>query len=211
MPAARDDGEASSRPAAVIGLGNPGRRYARTRHNVGFWLVDELARRSDARLRSERKLGGELGDVWLAGERLRAFKPQTYVNRSGQAVAALAKFFRLPAAALLVVHDDLDLPPGTARLKRGGGHAGHNGLRDIVSHMGADFARLRLGIGHPGAREGVVDYVLGDPGREESRALHEAIGAGIDALETWLARGFERAQQDLNSRPGPGGSADAGS
>jgi len=210
MPASRDDGEASSRPAAVIGLGNPGRGYAATRHNVGFWLVDELASRFGARLRGERKLGGELGEAWLAGERLRIFKPQTYVNRSGQALAALASFFRLPAASLLVVHDDLDLPPGTARLKRGGGHAGHNGLRDIVSHMGADFPRLRLGIGHPGERAGVVDYVLSRPGREDTEAIREAIDAGIDALETWLARGFERAQQDLNSRPGPAGSADAG-
>lgn len=211
MPAGREDDGAPGRPAAVIGLGNPGAGYARTRHNAGFWLVDELASRHGAQLRTERKLGGELGEVWMAGERLRVFKPHTYVNRSGQALAALASFFRLSVSTLLVAHDDLDLPPGTARLKRGGGHAGHNGLRDIVSHMGADFPRLRLGIGHPGSRDGVVSYVLTRPGRDEAAAIHDAIDAGIEALETWLSHGFERAQQDLNSRPGPAGSADAGS
>jgi len=167
----------------VVGLGNPGPKYEATRHNAGFWFIDELARRAGATFRPEKKFCGEVariqspaGDCWL-------LKPMTYMNHSGRAVSALCNFYRIDPAQLLVVYDELDLPSGTLRLKSGGGHGGHNGMRDICSALGSrDFLRLRIGIGHPGHKEAVVGYVLSKPGREE----HQALEAGIDeALGHW--------------------------
>ncbi len=164
----------------VVGLGNPGPRYADTRHNVGFWFVDRLAQRHGAVLRAENKFSGEVarihtetGECWL-------LKPMTYMNHSGRAVGAFARFYRIPPERLLVVHDELDLAPGTIRLKCGGGHGGHNGLRDIIAVLGSkDFVRARIGIGHPGHRDVVTDHVLSRPGRIEQ----EAIERGLDELE----------------------------
>ena len=167
----------------VVGLGNPGPKYEDTRHNAGFWFADRLAREHDVVLRAENKFSGELarmrttqGECWL-------LKPMTYMNHSGRAVAALCNFYRIPASALLVVYDELDLAPGMMRLKNGGGHGGHNGLRDICSALGTkDFARLRIGIGHPGHKDAVVGYVLSRAGKQE----HAAIEIGIDeALRHW--------------------------
>ncbi len=163
----------------MVGLGNPGPRYVRTRHNVGFWFVERIAREAGAVFRPESKFFAEACELRLEGERLRVFKPQTFMNRSGQAVAALARFYRLPPETILVVHDEVDLPPGTVRLKEGGGHAGHNGLRDIISGLGsADFVRLRIGVGHPGHKDDVHDYVLGVATADEGRAIE----AGFDEL-----------------------------
>ena len=164
----------------VVGLGNPGPKYAETRHNVGFWLVDRLARRYGATLRAENKFSGELarmrseaGECWL-------LKPMTYMNNSGRAVSALARFYKIPLEQILVVHDELDLAPGVVRLKKGGGHGGHNGLRDIVSAMGGkDFYRARIGIGHPGHKDAVTDYVLSRPYKAEQAAIEQ----GLDELE----------------------------
>ena len=167
----------------VVGLGNPGPKYAETRHNAGFWFIDELARANGVVMRAENKFSGELarirgpaGDCWL-------LKPMTYMNHSGRSVSALCSFYRIPPAQLLVVYDELDLAPGMMRLKSGGGHGGHNGLRDICSALGSkDFLRLRMGIGHPGHKDAVVDYVLSRPGKTE----HAAIDAGIgEALRHW--------------------------
>ena len=168
---------------AVVGLGNPGPKYSDTRHNAGFWFVDELARTHGGIMRPENKFSGEVarirgpaGDCWL-------LKPTTYMNHSGRAVAALCNFYRIQPSQLLVAYDELDLAPGTLRLKSGGGHGGHNGMRDICSALGTrDFQRLRIGIGHPGHKEAVVGYVLSRPGRDEHQAIENGIG---EALRQW--------------------------
>jgi PTH1 family peptidyl-tRNA hydrolase len=185
----------------VAGLGNPGREYVHTRHNAGFWFADVLAERLGARFGHEGRFVSEVarsGDVRIA-------KPQTFMNASGHAVAQLSRFFGIDAAQILVVHDELDLPPGEARLKLGGGVAGHNGLRDIRAALGtADFWRLRLGIGHPRdsalPQQAVVDYVLKPPRIEEMEAIVAAIARAADAWPD-IARGdMERAMQDLHTR-----------
>jgi peptidyl-tRNA hydrolase, PTH1 family len=173
----------------VAGLGNPGRDYAATRHNAGFWFADALAAKLASSFAHEAKFGG---DVAKAGA-LRLIKPMTFMNLSGRAVGAVARFFAIPAAQILVVHDELDLLPGKAKMKFGGGHAGHNGLRDIEAQLGsADFWRLRLGIGHPRDSElfqqEVVDYVLKPPRAEELVAIRGAIQRGLAAW-TDIARG----------------------
>ena len=167
----------------VVGLGNPGPQHRRTRHNVGFWFVDELASRGGSSFRSESKFFGESCEVFLDGVKLRLLKPQTFMNRSGQAVGAFTHFFQLPLESVLVVHDEIDLPPGTLRLKQGGGHGGHNGVRDIVACLGSsEFARLRIGIGHPGHKDDVHDYVLRPPTKEQEEAMLNSLD---EALEVW--------------------------
>ena len=184
----------------VAGLGNPGREYANTRHNAGFWFVDQLAGRLSASFSAEPKFGG---DVAKAGA-LRLVKPMTFMNLSGRSVAGLARFFTIGPAEILVVHDELDLLPGKAKMKFGGGHAGHNGLRDIQAQMGTpDFWRLRIGIGHPRdselSQQDVVDYVLKPPRVDERAAIDEAMHR---ALKAWpaLAQGdMEEAMMTLHT------------
>jgi len=188
-------------PRLVVGLGNPGAEYADTRHNAGFWLCERLAALLGVELRRESRFHGIAGrsreQVWL-------LLPQTFMNCSGQSVAALARFHRIPSADMLVLHDELDLPPGALRLKFGGGLGGHNGLKDIAAHLGTqDFWRLRIGVGHPGDRNQVVDYVLKKPRREERELIEEALER---ALTAWplLARGeYPAATQKINTRPAP--------
>ncbi len=185
----------------IVGLGNPGSGYAETRHNVGFWFVDRLAARGGARFRPESRFHGDLAEASLAGERLRLFKPTTFMNLSGQAVAALARFYRYEPSAILVVHDDLDLPAGEVRLKVGGGHGGHNGLRDIVSRLGSrDFVRLRFGIGHPGHREGVTGHVLSRPAPEERDALQGALDAAEEQLACMVRGDWQAVMRHLHGR-----------
>jgi peptidyl-tRNA hydrolase, PTH1 family len=187
----------------VVGLGNPGREHEATRHNAGFWFVDALARSLGASLGQESRFHGA---VAKAPSGVRLLKPSTYMNLSGRAVAAAANFFSIAPAAILVVHDELNLPPGEARLKLGGGVAGHNGLKDIRVQLGtADFWRLRLGIGHPRdsaiPQQPVVDYVLKPPLAGERRAIEDALAR---ALAVWppLATGdFERAMTTLHTNP----------
>jgi PTH1 family peptidyl-tRNA hydrolase len=160
----------------IVGLGNPGREYETTRHNVGFWWVDELAGRENFNFRTEAKFHGMAARGQLHGHEVALLKPQTFMNLSGRAVGALAQFYKILPSEILVVHDELDLQPGIARLKMGGGHGGHNGLKDIIAQLGTkDFWRLRLGIGHPGDRAEVVNYVLNDPRREERELIEEAM------------------------------------
>ena len=185
----------------VVGLGNPGAEYAQTRHNAGFWLVEELARQHGGTFRSDSKYHGETCRIALAGQELWLLKPMTYMNRSGRAVAALSGFYKIPVPAILVVHDDLDLASGVVRLKQGGGHGGHNGLRDLIAHLGAaDFMRLRLGIGHPGTSREVVDHVLRRAPRTEQEALDQAISAALHELPRLISGVWHPVVQTLHSR-----------
>ncbi|MDS4041901.1 MAG: aminoacyl-tRNA hydrolase [Candidatus Competibacter sp.] len=191
----------SAPPRLVVGLGNPGPEYAQTRHNAGFWLTDELARQHGGRFRPESKFHGETCRIALAGQELWLLKPMTFMNRSGHAVAALARFHRIAPPEILVVHDDLDLPPGMARLKRSGGHGGHNGLRDLIAQLGGnDFPRLRLGIGHPGDSREVLDYVLRRAPQADRVLLEQAIADALRELPRLLAGQWDRATQALHSR-----------
>lgn len=190
----------SANIAAVIGLGNPGSEYIRTRHNAGWWMIDWLASHAGASLSMNKKMNAEVAQANLGGQSVWLVKPQTFMNRSGQSMQALAQFYKLPTESLLVAHDELDLPCGTARLKRGGGHGGHNGLRSAISHCGADFARLRLGIGHPGHRDQVLNYVLKPPTSDEQTELDRCIDRAGDALLVMLQRGWDRATQQLHTK-----------
>ena len=188
----------------VAGLGNPGREYARTRHNAGFWFVDELARKLGAPLAMESKFSGE---VAKSGD-LRLVKPATFMNLSGRTVAALARFYAIAPEEILVVHDELDLKCGEAKMKLGGGVAGHNGLKDIRAQLGTpDFWRLRLGIGHPRDSElteqQVVDYVLKPPRGDELEAIESAIGKSLDAWNDIAQGNMEKAMMYLHTKGGP--------
>lgn len=189
----------------VVGLGNPGPRYQDNRHNVGFWWVDRLAERFDGRFRGENRFLGELCALDARAGEVRLLKPTTYMNRSGAAVAACARYFKVSPAAVLVVHDELDLPSGVVRLKQGGGHGGHNGLRDIVSALGsADFWRLRIGIDHPGHKDQVTDYVLHRPSQAQQQAIEAAMDLALDRFED-LSRGrFAQAMNSLHARSAAG-------
>jgi peptidyl-tRNA hydrolase, PTH1 family len=185
----------------LVGLGNPGPEYQDHRHNVGFWLLDLLARRHDTRLLYELKFHGMVGRLSLGPWDLRLLAPLTFMNRSGQSVAAVARYFDIAPTEILVAHDELDLPAGQVRLKQGGGHAGHNGLRDIIGALGsAAFWRLRLGIDHPGDRSRVVDYVLSRPGREEGEAIEGALVRAADSLPDICAGRFAQVMSRLHAR-----------
>jgi PTH1 family peptidyl-tRNA hydrolase len=165
----------------VVGLGNPGSQYEQTRHNAGFWFVDEIARRHRLSFGSDSRSQGLIARLDWEGEAIYLLKPMRFMNLSGGAVAATANFYKIPPAQILVAHDELDFAPGVAKLKVGGGHGGHNGLRDIAAKLGgADFTRIRLGIGHPGSREAVVGYVLDRPSRNEAGLVCEAVGRVAD-------------------------------
>lgn len=187
-----------------VGLGNPGPEYEATRHNAGFWWVDAVARKLGATLVADRSYHGLVarvnrkdGPVWL-------LEPQTYMNVSGKSVAALARFFKIAPDEILVAHDELDVVPGQMKLKFGGGHAGHNGLRDIHAQLGSpDYWRLRLGIGHPGVKAEVVDYVLRKPAPEHREAIEASIERSLVALDALLAGDMERATQQLHTSKPP--------
>jgi len=199
----------------IVGLGNVGASYERTRHNAGFWLVDRLASRIGASLRPERKFFGDLARATIGHQDLILLKPTTLMNRSGQAVVAAALFYRILPDQILVAHDELDLPPGDARLKLGGGTAGHNGLKDVKARLThADFWRARIGIGHPrtlGLEQDVADFVLHVPRREEQELIRDAIDR-LDAVADLMVDGqFERAMMRLHTRPGTGTGPQSGS
>ncbi len=168
----------------LVGLGNPGPEYEHTRHNAGFWFIDEAARRLGATLQMERGHFGLMARTSVRGQALWLLEPQTFMNRSGQSVASLARFFKISPDEVLVVHDELDLPPGEAKLKSGGGHAGHNGLRDIHAQLGsADYWRLRIGIGHPGNKNEVANWVLKKPALDDRIAIDQTIERSLKALD----------------------------
>ncbi len=177
-----------------VGLGNPGTEYEATRHNAGFWWVDALARELKLSLVADRSYHGLVARGNVNGQTVWLLEPQTYMNLSGKSVAALARFFKIAPQDILVVHDELDVPPGQAKLKYGGGHGGHNGLRDIHAQLGtADYWRLRIGIGHPGVKSEVVDWVLRKPAPEQRTAIEDCIDRTLKAFPALVAGEMEKA------------------
>lgn len=186
----------------IVGLGNPGPEYDQTRHNAGALFVERLAERERVNLSLDKKYFGLVGKLNHQGRDVRLLIPTTYMNRSGQSVAALANFFRIPVEAILVAHDELDMPPGVAKLKQGGGHGGHNGLRDIIAQLGNknSFYRLRLGIGHPGHSSMVSNFVLGRAPRSEQELLDTSIDFALGVLPEMLAGDWSKAMHKLHSQ-----------
>lgn len=192
----------SSRITLIVGLGNPGAKYEPTRHNAGFWFVDALARKYSGSFKSENKFHGEACKIRLGGDEVWLLKPMTFMNRSGQGIAALANFYKISPEAILVAHDELDLPPGAARLKKGGGHGGHNGLRDTIAQLGnnKDFQRLRIGIGHPGHSSQVTGYVLGKAPADEQRLMDDAIDDALEVMPLAVSGEMQKAMNQLHSK-----------
>ena len=186
----------------LVGLGNPGPEYEDTRHNAGFWWLEAVARELKVNLNPERSYFGVAGRVSFEGRPVWLLEPMTYMNRSGQSVAALARFFKIAPQEILVAHDELDLLPGQVKMKLGGSHAGHNGLKDIHAQLGsADYWRLRLGIGHPGVKAEVVNYVLKKPSAEHREAIEKTIAQSLTALDLLLAGEMERAMMKIHAKP----------
>jgi peptidyl-tRNA hydrolase, PTH1 family len=186
----------------IVGLGNPGPEHLVTRHNAGFWFVDLLARRHGGEFRDYRKFSGETAKISIEGREIVLLKPTTYMNRSGLSIRQLSDFYKFSPEDILIAHDELDLPVGSVRLKQGGGHGGHNGLRDAIAHIGETFWRLRLGIGHPGNKAEVIDYVLTRAPRAEEDLIMEAVGTAVECIPLLLEQGAERAMTRLHSRAG---------
>ena len=185
----------------IVGLGNPGPEYKRTRHNAGVWFVEELASRTHITLKPEKKYFGLFGKGSIGGHTVNLLIPTTFMNKSGQSVAALANFFQIPVNNILVAHDELDMEPGVSKIKLGGGHGGHNGLRDIIARMAnnKDFYRLRIGIGHPGHKERVTGHVLGKAPAVEQEKINQVIDEASRCLDVWLKDDLKKAQNRLHS------------
>ncbi|BAU56473.2 peptidyl-tRNA hydrolase [Halorhodospira halochloris] len=206
-PAAKSQPKASDPPVQgqegefrlIVGLGNPGAKYEGTRHNAGFWFIEELLRRHGGELRLEKKFSGVTGRVNIDGYTCRLLEPTTFMNHSGNSIGAMANYYNIPVQSILVAHDELDLPPGTVRIKRGGGHGGHKGLRHTQATLGsAEFARVRIGVGHPGHRDGVVSHVLSQPSKAERRQLEVAVEEAAEVLPWLLAGDWDRACRQLH-------------
>ena len=186
----------------IAGLGNPGREYEQTRHNAGFWRVDELVRRHGGAWRMEPRFNAAMTRTRIAGEEVWLVKPMAFMNLSGGVTAAVANFYKVPAGSVLVAHDELDLPPGAVRLKQGGGSGGHNGLKDLIATLGEGFWRLRLGIGHPGSRDLVTQFVLSRASSAEQQLLDDGIRAAADILPQVFEHGAQAAMQKLHTKDG---------
>jgi peptidyl-tRNA hydrolase, PTH1 family len=184
----------------IVGLGNPGAEYAATRHNAGFALVEELARRHGGTFRHEGRHQAEVARVRIGSAEVYLVKPMSFMNRSGGPVRSVASFYKLPPEGLLVAYDELDFPPGTVRLKQGGGAGGHNGMRDLIAQMGEGFWRLRIGIGHPGEKAAVLGYVLGRPPGQEARLIEQGIVAAADIIPMLIMEGAQNAMKELHTR-----------
>jgi PTH1 family peptidyl-tRNA hydrolase len=196
----------------IAGLGNPDPQYLATRHNAGFWFVDALARQCGAQFSSNKKLFGDVAEVELAGQRIKLLKPMTYMNDSGRSLAAASHYFKIAPEHILVVYDELDLPPGRVKLKFDGGHAGHNGMRSAIEHLGPKFWRVRLGVGHPGqgSRGTVVNHVLRRASAKEEEMIMEGLNEALEALVVLLQDGPERAQNALHTRKSPAADDETG-
>jgi PTH1 family peptidyl-tRNA hydrolase len=185
----------------IVGLGNPGPKYSETRHNAGFWFVEDLADQYRSRFLPEKKFHGEVARIKIEGKDIWLLKPETYMNRSGLAVISLALFYKIAPENILVAHDEIDLKAGTARLKSGGGHGGHNGLRDIISQLGTkDFQRLRIGVDHPGSKDMVVDYVLKRPDSKDRQAIEDSIDEALRVVPKIAAGEWEKAMHQLHTK-----------
>ena len=185
---------------AIVGLGNPGPEHVQTRHNAGFWFVDALAAKYGGHFRAHAKYHGEVCRVEIAGHEVTLLKPQTFMNRSGLSVRALCDYLKISAHRVLVAYDELDLPLGTARFKFGGGAGGHNGVRDTVTHIGAEFWRLRIGIGHPGNKDEVIDYVLRRASAAEEKQIRDSIERAVQAIGVFMEQGAEKAMNGLHQK-----------
>ena len=184
----------------IAGLGNPGDRYANTLHNAGFWFVDEVARRFGAEFRYEKRFDADVCRVTIEGADVWLAKPQSFMNESGGPVRGLLDYYRLTVQSLLVAHDEIDLPPGTVRLKQGGGHGGHNGLRDVIQHCGNEFMRLRLGVGHPGHKDQVTGYVLKSAAPDVEAAILTNVDQAADVLPMLVGEGLNAAMKNLHTK-----------
>ncbi len=184
---------------AIAGLGNPEARHARTLHNAGFWFADELARRAGAEFRYEKRFDADICRITLSGSDIWLVKPQCYMNLSGGPIRSVLDYYRLAVSDVLVAHDEIDLPPGRVRLKQGGGHGGHNGLRDVIRHTGSDFMRLRIGVGHPGHKDLVTDYVLERASVEVEQAMMRNIEDAADVMPVLVEDGIEPAMTRLHT------------
>ncbi|MGB1309642.1 MAG: aminoacyl-tRNA hydrolase [Leucothrix sp.] len=184
----------------IAGLGNPGVKYDKTRHNAGFWFVDEVARRFSGIFKLESKFSGECCKVSIAGNTVWLIKPTTFMNRSGLSVKQLSSFFKIPAEHILIAHDELDIAPGTLRLKSGGGHGGHNGLRDLHAQIGKDYWRLRVGIGHPGAANKVADYVLSRPSAADEVEIYNSVDRAADEIERIVQGDMQKVMNTLHTK-----------
>ncbi len=183
----------------IVGLGNPGKEYAQTRHNAGFWFVESLAEKYGITLKADPKFHGISGRGNIEGQDVRLLLPTTFMNRSGQSVVPFAKFYQIAPESILIAHDELDMNPGIIRLKSGGGHGGHNGLRDIVPHIGSNFHRLRIGIGHPGSKERVSGHVLSKAPRNEQDLMDDAIAHAMSRVKLLVSGDIAQAMNQINA------------
>lgn len=184
----------------IAGLGNPEERHERTLHNAGFWFVDEVARRAGGSFKYEKRFDAEVCKVDIDGNEIWLAKPQSYMNLSGAPIRAMLDYYRLPVNKLLVAHDEIDLSPGTVRLKQGGGHGGHNGLRDVCQHCGPDFMRLRLGVGHPGHKDQVTNYVLKKASKEVEELILRNVDEATDVIPLLASDGLNAAMKKLHTK-----------
>ena len=183
----------------IIGLGNPGDKYSKTRHNAGFWFIDALAEKYGASFKTETKFSGEIAKVTIEGQALYLLKPTTFMNRSGLAAHQVTQFYKIPSENVLVVYDELDLSAGTVRLKQSGGHGGHNGLRDLHAQISKEYLRLRLGISHPGDSKKVADYVLSRPNQNDEIAIINAIDKSLEVIPQIIAGNIQKAMNSLHT------------
>jgi len=183
----------------IIGLGNPGDKYSKTRHNAGFWFIDALTQKYSASFKAENKFSGEVAKANIAGQAVWLLKPSTFMNRSGLAAHQLSSFYKIKPEEILVAYDELDLPPGTVRFKKSGGHGGHNGLRDLHAQISNEYLRLRFGIGHPGDRNKVADYVLSRPSQGDEIEINNAIDRSLDVIDQIIIGETQKAMNILHT------------
>lgn len=182
----------------IVGLGNPGAKYAKTRHNAGAWFLSELAEKYRLNFRAESKFSGHLASLALDGQACFLLIPSTFMNESGRSAQAMLNFYKILPQEMLIAHDELDFPAGVVRLKFSGGHGGHNGLRDIIERVGHDFYRLRIGIDHPGHKDKVLPYVLGEPSLQDKEKIMQAIQTSLNIIPELLAGDMDRAFRELH-------------
>ncbi len=184
----------------IVGLGNPGEKHLQTRHNAGFWFVDAVARKNNAVFKYESKFKGEVAFFFYQGEKIWLLKPHTYMNESGESLRPFADFYKISTEEILIAHDEIDLPSGEIKLKWAGGHGGHNGLRSIFSHLNKDFWRIRIGVGHPGDKNQVVNYVLKKTSSQDKAEIDGAIDDALTVVDELLRGEMEAAMKKLHTR-----------